>query len=118
MAKRILSAVRQVDLLPIDQKQAAAAGLTGKLPAEQSFLRAEGEVVITAVQREGDDLLVRLFNPSDKPAKATLSRLDKLTAARSVTLDGRDETATTATVSGGAVKLSVPPKRIATLLVR
>jgi alpha-mannosidase len=110
--QRILSPVRQVDLLPIDQV------VDGKMPAEQSFLRVEGDVVVTSVQRKDEHLVVRLFNPTTKSATARLAGgAQPIAAAKPVTLDGRNEPHVSPKLAKGAVELSVPAKRIVTLLM-
>jgi alpha-mannosidase/mannosylglycerate hydrolase len=114
--QRLHGVVRQIDLLPADVK------LNGEpshpLPAEASMLNVDGEVVVTSVQRQGDDLLVRLFNPNVKAAKVTLSRGEKFASVRCLTLDGRDDAAAAPKLAEGAVSTSVPPKRIMTFALR
>jgi alpha-mannosidase/mannosylglycerate hydrolase len=110
--QRIGSTVRQVDFLPVEQSASS-----GSLPPEQSFLRVDGDVIVTSVQRQHDNLLVRLFNPTASPAVATLAGAERFSSARAVTLDGRDDSSVTATVAGGAINLTLAPKCIATLLL-
>jgi len=77
----------------------------------------DGDVVVSSVQREADRLLVRLWNPADSKTNATITAPAPFTSARSVTLEGKDDTITTVKVSSGAVNVMVPAKRIATILL-
>lgn len=114
--QRILSPVRQVDLLPIELQQAGE--LATKVPPRQSFLKVDGEVVVTSVQRQADSLLVRLFNPTETKSKASIAAPAPFASVRVVTLDVHEDSATTGKIgSGGGVDITVPPKRIATLLL-
>jgi len=117
--QRILSTMRQVDLthadltLPADIVQRPAQ----KLAAEYSFLKVDGDVVVSSIQREQDHLLVRLWNPTDAKVIATITAPAALTWARSVTLEGKEDTITSVKLASGAVSVTVPSKRIATLLL-
>ena len=58
------------------------------------------------------------FNPTDTKSKASLSGPAPFTSVRSVTLDGREDSVTSGKISAvGVVDITVPPKRIATLLL-
>jgi alpha-mannosidase/mannosylglycerate hydrolase len=113
-SQRIGSVVRQVDLLPAE---IAHYKSTTMLPAEQSFLSVDGDVVVTSVQRQDGALAVRLFNPTATPSKAKVETPEGIKSIRSVTLEGKEDTATRAKLAGRAAEVTVPAKRIATLLI-
>ncbi len=116
--QRILGAVRQVDLLPMDQQALAPATGKKELPGEQSFLKVDGDVVVTSVQRQDDSLLLRLFNPGDGSASVKIGGLTKFSSANAVTLDGRADAAIAVKLGNSIADLTVPARRIATVLLR
>lgn len=90
---------------------------TPAFPATQSFLSLEGKAVVSSIQRDGEKLLVRLFNPFGTTEKIVIRRPEESAAVACVTLDGRmDNAATVVSNTGGLTELLVPPKRIATVL--
>ena len=107
--------MRQVDFLPVELEHLPPARV--KLPAEQSFLRVDGEVVVTSVQQSDGKLLVRLFNPGERGAAAKVSTPAPLTSVRSVTLEGKDDSTSGVKLAKGAAEVSLPPKRITTLIL-
>lgn len=113
LGQRVNSPTRLVSLLPKEYKAADA----GRLPSEYSFLKVDGDAVVTSVQRTDGKLQVRLFNPEDSKEKVIVKPSFKVTVVKSVTLDGRDDTRTSTSVSGGEVQMNVPGKRIATIRV-
>ena len=113
LGQRVNSPTHTVCLGPGEYKSLNA----GKLPAEYSFLNVAGNAVVTSVQRNGGALHVRLFNPGESREKIVVQPSFKPATVKSLTLDGRDDTRTSAAVSGGAVELTVPGKRIATVRV-
>lgn len=112
--QRVLGAIRQIDLLPAE---IAHDQVETKLPAEQSFLTVDGDVVVTSVQRDGDKLVVRLFNPTTSPAIAKLSGPNGFSSISSVTLEGKADAIAKGRISAGVAEITVPAKRIATLLL-
>ena len=112
--QRVHSTVRQVDLLPIELAQIKAPK---KIPPEQSFLKVEGDAVVTAIQRQDRKLQIRLFNPNSTAVSVRVSLPERLTAICSVTLEGVPDAVTDVTLADGAAKVELPGKRIATLLV-
>jgi alpha-mannosidase len=118
--QRILGATRQIDLIPADMDLPAdiVQRTSSKLPREQSFLRVDGDaVVVTSIQRQDDKLLVRVFNPTASTAHAKIARPEGFASVRSVTLEGKDDSITTAKIAGKVAEITVPSKRIATLLL-
>ncbi|GAI25069.1 unnamed protein product, partial [marine sediment metagenome] len=87
-----------------------------KLPREHSFLKADGDIVVTSIQRQGDSMLVRLFNPHETTEKISLDPAASYTEVRCVTLDGRDDSKSTVLSRGEMTELLIPPKRIATVI--
>ncbi len=112
--QRIYSTVRQVDLLPLELAQIKPSK---KVPAEQSFLQVEGGAVVTSIQRQDRKLQIRLFNPDSAAVSVGISSPEGFTSASSATLDGRADAVTRVTLVGRSVKVDLPAKRIATLLV-
>src|SRR4029077_896969 len=100
LGQRILSPARQVDLIPQEIPTTPAATM---LPREKSFVRVEGDAVVTSIQREGDALLVRLFNPTTKATKTTIISSIKAASAKSVTLDGKGDSQTSVRVADANV---------------
>ena len=118
--QRILWPVRQVDLLPVEQAEAGSGdgGDGGTLPPEQSFLRVDGDVVVTSVQQhDNGGLLVRLFNPTDGPVVARIASPGTWSAVRALALDSRDDTISKPKLAAGRAELTLPANRIATLLL-
>jgi alpha-mannosidase len=89
----------------------------GGLPSTFSLLRVEGTgLVVTAVKKaeRSDDLLVRLFNCDTRTRHGAVSFGCGLAGIRSARLD---ETPTESLpVTEGRARLSIPPKKIVTLL--
>lgn len=113
LGQRVNSPARLVSLLPREYKAVEA----GKLPPEHSFLEVDGNAVVTSVQRIGGKLHVRFFNPEESKEKIVVKPSFKASSAKSLTLDGRDDSRTTASIKNGSVELQVPAKRIATMSV-
>ena len=116
----VSSGLRPAQLLAADcriHRQAVA------LPAAASFLKIGGRVLATSVREVGDQLEVRLYNPGDRTAIATLDfrgRPGRVARPRSVQpVDftggpaGRAET-----VPGGVHRVTVRPRQIITLWFR
>lgn len=115
LGQRINHSARMVSLLPRDW-----ANVPGRasLPGQHSFLGIEGEAVVTSVQRRGDALVVRLFNPHSE-AKAVHIRPDqRIRAAEVVRLDETAAAGTATAVRDGAVEVVLAPKRIMTILLK
>ncbi len=111
--QRVNAPARVVDLMPHE----FTVPERGALPSEQSFLHVRGNTVVTSVQRTPEGLLVRLFNPGEARERVVLRPEYPLSGAKSVTLDGRDDTRTAVSVSGESASLLVPGKRVATVLL-
>jgi hypothetical protein len=114
LGQRVNGPVRSVALL---RRDLAASPGAATLPRERSFLRVEGEAVVSAVQPGERGLTVRLFNPGAAPARATLALPSRPSSARCVTLDGRDDPRSTARLAGESVEVSLPAKRITTVAI-
>ena len=113
--QRILSPVRTAEAAPAGHEP---PGDCTTLPPERSFLALEGNAVVTSVQRYGDGITVRFFNPHERTEQIKLVRPEPIKYVSCVTLDGRPDISTTVvTVDGGSVELHVPAKRIATITV-
>jgi mannosylglycerate hydrolase len=95
-----------------------AAGTGGTLAAADSFVRLEtprGAVVLSALQQaaERETLLVRVFNPDDRPATVRLGRPGKI--AHAFRVDFLDNRLEELAVRNGAVDVAVGPHQIATI---
>ncbi len=114
--QRVMSPSREV-MLTADEIERLRGDVP--LPQAHSFLSLDGRAVLTSVQREDRGLLVRLFNPRPVTAKITLILAETFESAHTVTLDGRDDMQSTVVSAGdGVIELMIPPKRIATVLVK
>jgi len=95
-----------------------AAG-PGQLPREFSLLRVEGPgLVVTAVKRceNSDELLVRLFNSDTQTRTGRLTFGCRVGSVRTAELD--ESVIGELAVGDNGVDLTLPPKKIVTLLVR
>ncbi len=115
LGQRVNATVRSVDLLPKDLELSKRRGT---LTREHSFLKASGRAVFTSIQRDSHgSWFVRLFNPHGTSQKVTLNPANAPKSARCITLDGRDDTKSAARLAGGTIEISLPPKRISTVLI-
>jgi hypothetical protein len=100
-------------------RAADAQGAFAELPAapEKSLLRLlEGQAVIGGLRREGDQLQVRLYNPSFQATRAVISLPDlEIKEAWRTNLTGRREQRIALEASTGALAVSVPARGLATL---
>ncbi len=113
-ARQVSGAVRTADVLARDLAWREGGPV---LPREQSFLALEGNAVVTSIQYEGNALTVRLFNPGATTERIALRTLQAPAAVRCVTLAGEPDSRTAAAVEGGLVRLTLPAKRIATVVI-
>ena len=113
LGQRVNTPVRLTDIFPRDIRNSEQSE---KLPREHSFLKADGDIVVTSIQRQGDSMLVRLFNPHETTEKISLDPAASYTEVRCVTLDGRDDSKSTVLSRGEMTELLIPPKRIATVI--
>ena len=91
------------------------------LPAAGSLLDVHGPVEVTAVKRaeDRDELIVRLLNQSDGPARARLRPMRQVAAARRLRIDEEPaEEAGDVLDPDGAVALELRPWEIATVGIR
>jgi len=115
LGQRVNSTVRSVDILPKDLELATRRGA---LPREHSFLKSSTGAVCTSIQRQSaGSWLVRLFNPHPTSRKVTLAPAGAPGSARCVSLDGRDDTRSVARLTGNQIEISLPPKRISTVVI-
>jgi len=91
-----------------------------RLPASASFLRLQGEVVMTSARQEGAGLEVRLFNPLAAGTRATLdltgwpAGVQRPTQATPVDLESTPRGPARA-IRAGKVPIALGPKQIVTL---
>ena len=101
--------------LPLEVAQAGAH--EGTLPKQQSFLEVKGGTVqMTAFKRaedRDDSYIIRLFNPSDRNATATVSCFTDIRRAWLTNLD--EERQEALTPSGNSLKLKIAKKKIVTI---
>ena len=95
-----------------------AVGPGGSLPATHAFLRidaARGGAVLSAVCRaaEREGLLVRLFNPDDRPASVRVGAAAPV--ARAFRVDFLENRVEELPVRQGTVEVALGPHRIATI---
>ena len=108
---------------PLYGHQAWSAGATGacaRLGATASLLAIEGDgVVLSAFKgaEDGDELIVRLYNPTGRLRTATLRSAVPLSGACLTTLDER-RLSPLAVEDGRAIAVDVGPKAIVTLALR
>jgi alpha-mannosidase/mannosylglycerate hydrolase len=114
LGQRVNGPVKQVDLLPVELGQAKVEKV---LPRENSFLRVEGEVVVTSVQREGEALQVRAFNPSGKGTMVKVTPGFKPSQATALILNGQADPVTKVRLVGASAEVELRAKRIATIAV-
>ncbi|RYY58911.1 MAG: glycosyl hydrolase [Chitinophagaceae bacterium] len=91
------------------------------VPAAQQLVSLDNDrLEITAIEMQGDDLIVRLFNPSTKPSAANI-RLPVKSAKTisAVELDGRVKSRfkTVQSASGTSVNLQIKPFGIQTIRI-
>ncbi len=110
--QRVTNPVRVVGLTPTDRATLPQGAL---LPPEQSFLTVRGSAVVTSVQRQGEELRVRVFNPSDAAEQVTLS---PAVGAVPLTLAGETDTAVAAAQTEEAAAITLPAKHITTIAAR
>ena len=106
--QRVTNPVRVTSLTPADR---AALPADATLPPEQSFLSVRGGAVVTSVQRGGEGLQVRLFNPGDALEQVALSPAVTLTP---LTLSGEEDKAVAAGQTEAAT-ITLPAKHITTV---
>jgi len=82
-----------------------------------SLLEVDGTVEVTAVKRAEDreELVVRLLNPSDRPARARLRPYRPASSARRLTIGEDPIEDGSLPVSGGSLELTLDPWQIATV---
>ena len=114
LGQRVNGPARTIDLLTRDLP---GSGHAGKLPREHSFLKAVGKAVFTSVQCGDNKMFVRVFNPYAATEKITISPSNKPESAKCVTLDGRNDIKSTVRLLGDVIEVSIPPKRICTVVI-
>jgi alpha-mannosidase/mannosylglycerate hydrolase len=113
LGQRVNAPARMTDLMPYEYSTPEG----GKLPPEGSFLQVSGNPVVTSVQKTEKGLLVRFFNPGETGERVTVKPGFPLSAARSVTLDNRTDTRSAVSLRGETAEVTVPGKRIATVIL-
>jgi alpha-mannosidase len=108
--QRINSPVRQTTLHPAD----LATAPTKRLPRSYSFAAADGDAVVTSIQRQDNSRVMRVFNPLNQSVK---TKLGSAKAVRSVSLDGQDEKQTMVERVGEDFVAKIGRKRIATFVI-
>jgi len=114
LGQRVNGAVRLAALSPRDLKGPIPEA---KLPAEHSFLETGGRAVFSSIRRDNGRTLLRFFNPYPTREKLTLCPAVKPGTAQCVTLGGRADPLTSVVLHDGVIEVSLPPKRIATLVL-
>ena len=87
------------------------------LPRTFGFLQVDGAVVVSAVRAgEGGAAVVRLYNPGAEAVACAVALPDGIGEAWSCDLE--EQPLEALSVANGQLKLSVPTRRIMTLLLR
>jgi len=111
---RLLSSARAVTLAP---RIVPARMSGGTAPQRRSFLRVEGDgaAVLSALKKADDrnSVIVRLFNPGDDGAQATI-RLDR-PIAQAFALNFLEERERVLAVQSGVVRVDLKPHQIQTI---
>jgi len=93
----------------------------GTLPRRFSFLAIEGcGIVMSAFKmaERGDGVVVRVYNPSEAPARGTLRCFREVAEAAVANMNEEPLGAEDVRIEDGAVRLELPPKKVKTLLLR
>ncbi len=88
----------------------------GKLPTEASFIKLEPSILaFSGIKRSenGKSVVVRFYNPTEKPVSGVLSTLFPMAKAQSLNM--LEEVEGELPISGGKVKLQVGPKKIVSI---
>lgn len=104
----------EVVSVPLEVVQAGAHG--GDLPKRRSFLSIEPtNLVLTALKHseQGDRLVMRFYNPTEKPIKGKIKTSLKVMCVHRLTLEEKEEEKLE--VKNNSVSLKVEPKKIVTL---
>lgn len=108
----------QADRLMVDLVPAQTGRHAGELPQRYSFVELEGDAVqLSALYRaaDGDELIVRLFNPTARKQEAKLVFARPVRHAEVVSLEEKTESRLDAT--GRSVRVRLGRKKILTLRV-
>ena len=103
---------------PVQLKLARTAEPT--LPSNDSFFSINGDAVLTSARLVKNSLEIRVFNPTEKPVRSTITLGSRLKNTGFDTVDFLSELTEGATVSSkgkDSVIVNLPPKRIATIAV-
>jgi alpha-mannosidase len=113
LGQRVSGPVRAVSLSQKDIREYRPAA---RLPRRRSFLECNGNAVISSVRLCEGALSVRMFNPLDSDETQIVSSAFPEGSPRCVTLDGREDTVPDIAIEGGAARVTLPPKRIVTVV--
>ncbi len=113
LGQRVSAPVRAVALSPKELPEYKPAA---RLPRRRSFLECSGNAVISSVRLCDNALSVRMFNPLDSKETVAISPAFPEGSPRCVTLDGREDPVSGVISEGGAARVTLPPKRIATVV--
>jgi mannosylglycerate hydrolase len=102
------------------------AGARGILPSRQSFLSVEGRnAILSALKKAetGEDLILRLYNPSQTPTRATVQLPFVAQNVQLVGLDEKPRAPATAeeapeVTANGQIRVSLPAGKIVTLTLQ
>lgn len=90
----------------------------GALPLEGSALSMDGSVIQLSCAKKAarsNDVLIRLFNPSNKEQSCSVSLPKKIASAKICNMN--EEPEKSAKFSGNAVRATLAPKKIQTILI-
>ena len=99
------------------ETELTASDVVERMPRTQSFLHVEGGVVVSSVQRREGKLSVRLFNPGRVIERISVRPDCGAKKATCVTMGGASDTVSTAIILDGSAAITIPPKRIATVVL-
>jgi len=110
---------REAERLTVPLELAQAGPHKGDMPKRFSFLEIQpANLVLSALKRseDGDALVVRVFNPTEAPLDGALTFFRKVESAERLSLE--EQPLESLKKRGNRIRLTVDPKKIATLKVR
>ncbi len=113
LGRRVGAPVRAVALSSKDIPEYKS---TARLPRSRSFLGFEGNAVVTSVRMVEGAFAIRMFNPLGTTETVKLRPAFPEGVPGCVTLDGREDTVQAVISIDTAARVTLPPKRIATVV--
>lgn len=113
-AGQVAAGVRAVYIRKDDIKRHREFG--AELGTTGSLLSVDSPLVLTSIRRVGEATEVRVFNPTNKPAKACIRAMERVRSASLVDLESRPQGEKGVKMGKNSnIELTVAPKQIRTL---